>query len=68
MNTTKIMLAVIATLTITAMTIGMVAYLLSDLTYKQSMQHPAVWLLMLIFGWIPAVVVGTDLDDKLKHA
>lgn len=68
MNTTKIMLAVIATLTITAMTIGMIAYLLSDMTYKQSMQQPAVWLIMLVFGWIPAVVVGTDLDEKLKHA
>lgn len=68
MKATKIMLAVIATLTLTAMTFGLISYLLSDLTYKQSMQHPAVWLLMLIFGWVPAVVVGTDLDEKLKHA
>ena len=44
MKATKIMLAVIATLTLTAMTFGLIGYLLTDLTYKQCMQSPGVWI------------------------
>lgn len=65
MKTSRIMLAVIATLTLTAMTFGLIGYLLSDLSYKACMQHGAVWMTMLIFGWIPSVVVAMDLDEKL---
>lgn len=66
MKASKMMLAVVATLALTAMTFGLIGYLLSDLTYKQCMQHGAVWMTMLIFGWIPSVVVAMDLDEKLR--
>jgi hypothetical protein len=65
MKGTKMMLAIIVTLTLTAMTFGLIGYLLSDLTYKQCMQDPAVLLCMLVFGWIPSVVVSIDLDKRL---
>jgi hypothetical protein len=63
MKSTKIMLAVIATLTLTAMFFGLIGYMLSDLTYKQCMQHGALWFAMLIVGWVPAVIVGIDLEE-----
>lgn len=66
MKTTRIMLAVIATLTLTAMFFGLIGYLLSDLTYKQCMQDPAVWIAMVVIGWIPAVIIGTDLEEHAK--
>lgn len=61
------MLAIAATLTLTAMTLGLIGYLLSDLTYKQCMQDPALWMVMLVFGWIPSVVVSMDLDERLTN-
>jgi hypothetical protein len=65
MKSTKIMLAVIATIILTWMLFGLVGYLLSDLSYKECMTHGATLMLMLMFGVIPAIVVANDLDDKL---
>ena len=66
MKATKIMLACLGMFIANAMMFGFIGYLLSDLTYKQCMQHPAVFMIMLIVGWIPSVVLGMDLDEKLK--
>jgi hypothetical protein len=63
MKSTKLMLAVIATFVLTAMFFGLIGYMLSDLTYKQCMQHGALWFGMLIVGWIPSVVVAIDLEE-----
>ena len=62
------MLAVIGTVIATACFFGLIAYLLSDadVTYKQIMSHPALTMTMVIVGWIPAIIVGTDLDNKLS--
>ena len=67
MKTTKIMLACIATFLFTAFFFGFLIYLLSDpeVTYRHIMQSGGIWMFMLVLGWIPAVVVGADLDDKL---
>lgn len=67
MKMTKIMLAVIFTFILTAMTIGFIGYLISDpgTTYREIMQHGGLWMFMLAFGWIPSVIVGADLDEKL---
>lgn len=67
MKGTKMMLAIAVTITLTAMTFGLIGYLLSDLTYKQCMQHGALWMGMLIFGWIPSVIVAMDLDERLTN-
>ena len=65
MKTTKIMLAVIATLLITWCVIGTIGYLLSDGTYKECMTNEGTLIFMLIFGWIPSVILGIDLRDRL---
>ena len=61
------MLAVIATILITWCVMGLIGYLLSDLSYKQCMTHGATLMLMLIFGWIPGIILGDDLDKNLKE-
>jgi hypothetical protein len=60
------MLAVIATILLTWCVMGTIGYLLSDLSYKQCMTHGATLMLMLIFGWMPAIIVGDDLDKSLE--
>ena len=64
MKSTIIMVAVIATLLITWCVMGLIGYLLSDLSYKECMTHGATLMLMLVFGWIPCIVVGADLDKS----
>lgn len=67
MKSTKLMLAVLATFLITWNVIGMIGYLLSDTSYRECMTHGGVLMLMLIFGWIPSVIVGADLEKKLEN-
>lgn len=66
MKQTKIMLAIIATILLTWCVIGLIGYLLSDLSYKQCMTHGGTLMFMLIFGWIPSIIVGEDLDKTLE--
>lgn len=66
MKATKIMLVLFACFISTALFVGLVSYLLSDdSTYKQCVQSPGLWLFMLVLGWIPCVILGIDLDEKL---
>jgi hypothetical protein len=66
MKSTKIMLAVLATLLIVWCTIGLIGWMLSDLSYKDCMTNPATIMIMFIIGWIPAIIVGADLDEHLN--
>jgi uncharacterized BrkB/YihY/UPF0761 family membrane protein len=66
MKTTKIMVAVIATFLITWCVIGLIGYLLSDITYKECMGNIGTLMFMLVFGWIPATIIGADLDEKIE--
>jgi hypothetical protein len=66
MKSTKIMLAILATLLIVWCTIGLIGYLLSDLSYRDCMAHSATIMLMFIIGWIPSIIVGADLDKSLE--
>ena len=67
MKTTKIMLAVIATFLITWLTLATLAYLLSSVTdFKTCATNNGTIMFMLIFGWIPSVIVGCDLDKRYK--
>jgi hypothetical protein len=65
MKSTKIMLAIIATLLLTWCVIGSIGWMLSDLSYKDCMTNSGTIMFMLIFGWIPAIIVGADLDENL---
>lgn len=66
MKATKIMLSLLACFISTALFVGLIGYLLSDnSTYKQCMQSGVLWMFMLFLGWIPCVILGIDLDEKL---
>jgi FtsH-binding integral membrane protein len=66
MKSTKIMLAILATLLITWCVIGTIGYLLSDDTFKQSMSSGGTFFFMILFGWIPCIIIGADLDKSLE--
>ena len=65
MKGTIVMLGVIFSFVITWLFIATFVYLLSDNTFKQSMINDIVIATMVFLGWIPSVVVGADLNDKL---
>jgi hypothetical protein len=67
MKSTKIMLAVIATLLSTWIVMGLIGCFISDLSFKECMSNGGTLMLMLIFGWIPAFFVGIDLNDSLNR-
>jgi hypothetical protein len=66
MKSTKIMLAIIATLLVTWCVTGSIGWMLSDLSYKDCMTNSGTLFCMLIFGWIPAIIVGADLNEHIK--
>jgi len=57
------MLAVIATALTTWLTFGTIGYLLSDITFKQTLISDGVLLSCLIIGWLPSVIVWFDLVE-----
>lgn len=68
MKSTKIMLACIACFLTTWLSIATIAYLLSSVTdFKTCVTNNGTTMFMLIFGWIPAIIVGYDLDKKYKN-
>jgi hypothetical protein len=66
MKATKIMLAVIATFIVTWLTLGLIFYILSDMTYKESLCNPGIGSIMLFIGWVPALIVGADVIQELE--
>ena len=67
MKSTKIMLAVIATLISTWTLMSLIGWMLSDASLRECYTHGGTLMLMLIFGWIPAVIIGADLDEQLEN-
>lgn len=65
MKSTKLMLAVIATFLITWCVLGSIGYLLSDLSFRDCLTHGATLMIMMLVGWIPAVIVGSDIHEEL---
>jgi hypothetical protein len=66
MKSTKLMLAVIATILITWCVLGLIGYLLSDLSFRDCMTNGATIMIMFIIGWIPASIVGYDVNEHLN--
>lgn len=67
MKGTKVMLASLGTLLATWMVLALICYLLSEtISYREACLEPGVFLIMIVFGWIPAVIVGKDIDDELE--
>ena len=67
MKNTKLMLAVVATFLGTWIVLGLIGWLLSDLRFRHCLTHGATLMIMMIVGWIPALIVGQDVHDHLKH-
>jgi hypothetical protein len=67
MKSTKIMLAIIATLIATWTLMSLIGYLLSDMSLKECYTNVGTLICMMIFGWIPSVIVGCDLEEKLNN-
>lgn len=66
MKSTKIMCAMIATFLLTWLALGTVNYLVTeDITFRDAVTAPGIALILLTVGWVPAVIVGNDLDDYL---
>lgn len=66
MKQTKIMLAVIATFLSTWCVLGLIGYLLSDLSFRDCLICEPTMILLLILGWIPAILVGDDVNKHLN--
>jgi hypothetical protein len=67
MKSTKIMLAIIACLLTTWTSMSLIGWMLSELSLRECYTHGGTLMLMMIFGWIPAVIIACDLDAHLKH-
>lgn len=68
MNKTKIMLAVIGTFIATWVVLGFMCMFFSDYSnLSDAMQNGLVLLAMIIFGWIPSAIVGSDYNEKLER-
>ena len=67
MKSTKIMVGCIVTFLLTWLTLATLAYLLSSVTdFRTCATNNGTIMFMLIFGWIPSVIVGYDLDKRYK--
>jgi hypothetical protein len=67
MKGTTIMLAVLATVFATWQVLSLLIWMFSEgLSFRSSATSVGVTLIMFLFGWIPAVIVGADLEKKLR--
>ena len=65
MKSTKIMVGCTVTFLLTWLTIATIAYMLSSVTdFITCATNGGTIMFMLIFGWIPSVIVGHDLDKR----
>jgi hypothetical protein len=37
------------------------------MTFKESATSYGVILIMMMVGWIPSIIVGIDIEEKLKY-
>ena len=66
MKNTKLMLVSITVFVTTYLLTGLIAYLLSDYQYRECLLNVPMIFFMIIFGWIPSVIVGSDYQDFLN--
>lgn len=57
------MLAVIATFLSTWCVLGLIGWCLSDLSFRDCLTHGGTLMVLMLVGWIPAIVVGNDVND-----
>ena len=68
MKNTIIMLAFVATLLLTWMSISFIGWAVSgDLSFRTCTTHGGTLIIMLLVGWIPSVIVIMDLDEYFNN-
>lgn len=67
MKSTKIMLAVIACFLTTWTSMSLIGWMLSELSLRECYTDDGILICMILFGWIPALIIGMDLDAHLKQ-
>lgn len=61
------MLGVMSTMFITWMTVSTVYWMFSEaVPFKQCATDGGIVFLMVVFGWLPSVVVGIDINERLE--
>lgn len=62
------MLCCILTFILSWMSISFIGYMLSDVgtTFRQVATNGGCIMFMIVFGWLPCVIVAYDLDNKLS--
>lgn len=67
MKGTLMMLTFLGTLLATWLSLSLFAYLLSDnASFREVASSPGIAVFMLIFGWVPSIIVCVDVDEKLS--
>ena len=63
------MLACLVTVLTTWMSLTLLGWAFSDSTtsFKACATHDGTFIIMFIFGWIPAIIVGNDIDTYFKN-
>ena len=68
MKNSKIMLATVTTFILTVIFINTIVWYLEDTwTFKECFGHGATIGVSVIFGWLPAILVGQDVNEKLNN-
>ncbi len=67
MKNTINMLVFVGTTMLTWMGMGFIGYMLSDAGYKDCMTDTATIMAMVVLGWVPAVIVISDIDKYLSE-
>lgn len=66
MKGTLMMLTFLGTLAATWLILSLFVYLLSDnASFREVSGSGGIAMFMLIFGWIPSIIVCVDVEDKL---
>ncbi len=66
MKNTKLMVMVVLTFIITWVLLGTLSFLLSDSSLRDCLTENGLIFFLIMFGWIPSVVVGCDYNEKLN--
>lgn len=68
MKGTITMLVILVTLLTTWLSISLLGWAFSDTTsFKACATHGGTLMVMIIFGWIPSVVVAVDMDEYFSN-
>jgi len=61
------MIGCIITFLLSWLSIATIAYLLSSVTdFKPCVTNGGTLMFMLIFGWIPSMIIGANLSEKYR--